>query len=395
MLKYTSILAVLICFAISCKKETITPPPVTPVDTVAVFTLADAAGNCNPITVQGIYVAGTAVTAANKIVLQANVATAGTYAIAISSGNGYGFTASGKFTGTGAQTITAQAAGTPANGAINTLSITVGGKTCSFDITVFSTVPVVYNDNDHMYFGNPSNAALNTDSINNYLMRKPYNAISYSKDRGTPNWVSWHLYAPDLGTTDRSDGFIPDNSLPFGWYQVTTASYSTSGFDRGHCTPSGDRTSTVEANGATFVMTNIIPQAPQHNQRTWASFEDSLRRLVTVQGYELYIIMGGYGAGGYGTSGLLEPLIDGGNVTVPASIWKIAVMIPNGDNDLTRVNNGTRVIAVDIPNRNDVLTNWKSYRTSVDAIEASTGLDLLKRLPEPLQSDLEARIDNL
>lgn len=396
MIKYTSI-AFLIFFTISCKKETVnnTPAtPVTPQPVEAVFTLLDAAGNCNPIQVDGIYKADVPMTASNKLTLTVNVTTPGTYSISISSGNGYGFFTSGSFAATGQQQLTVPARGTPANGAINTLSLTVQGNTCSFAISVESQVILSsFDDNDHMYFGNPSNAAPDTDSANNYLMRKPYYAISYSRDRGIPNWVSWHLYAPDLGTISRQEDFRPDNSLPDGWYQVPETAYSSSGFDKGHNTPSGDRTNTVDANSSTFLMTNMIPQAPTNNQLPWARMEDSLRRLATL-GYEIYVIMGSYGVGGSGNNGFTTS-IDAGRVTVPANIWKVAVVIPNGNSDSSRVNTNTRVIAVNIPNTNAVGFNWKSYRVSIDAIEAATGYDLLKRLPVDLQAELEARVDNL
>lgn len=244
-----------------------------------------------------------------------------------------------------------------------------------------------------MFFGNPSRAAAITDSTQNYLMRKSYFALSYSRDRGIPNWVSWHLYSLDLGSVSRQDDFRPDNTLPTGWYQVPDNGYSGSGFDRGHNCPSADRTSTVEANSSTFLMTNMIPQAPTNNQQTWARMEDSLRRLVT-QGNEVYIIMGAYGAGGTGNNGFATT-IHSGKVTVPSNIWKVAVVINNGNGDSARVDANTRVIAVMVPNTNSVSTNWKTYRTSVDAIEAATGYDLLTRLPVTMQTILEARIDNL
>ena len=68
---------------------------------------------------------------------------------------------------------------------------------------------------------------------------------------------------------------------------------------------------------------------------------------------------------------------------------------PNGDSDSSRVNENTRVIAVDVPNTNTLFSGWKNYRTSVDAIEAATGYDILSRLSPFLQSVLEARVDNL
>jgi endonuclease G len=398
MLKYASVLC-LVFFAASCKKETITPtvpnPPVNPPPaTEAVYTLLNNFGICNEIRVEGSYTVGEPLTINNRLVFKVNVSTPGTFLLAATSNNGYVFSASGSFTATGEQTVVAQGSGIPVAGAVNNLSIISQGVACGVSVTVIDPLQVTtFEDNDHMYFGNPGHAATHTDSINNYLMRKTYSALSYSRDRGIPNWVSWHLYAPDLGTVDRQDDFRPDNSLPAGWYQVTETSYSNSGFDRGHNTASGDRTSTTAANSSTFLMTNMIPQAPTNNQVVWARLEDSLRRL-TALGYEVYIIMGNYGVGGSGNNGFATS-IDGGRVTVPANIWKVAVILPNGNNDSSRVDLTTRIIAVDIPNTNAASSNWKNYRVSVNAIEAVTGYDLLTRIPEVLQADLEARVDNL
>ncbi len=388
MLKYT-IAIFLILFAASCKKESVTPTP-TPIDTiptppVAVFTLLDAAGNCNDIRVEGSYYTGVVLTSANRVVLQVKVTTKGTYSLSLMSGNGYQFSASGTFSATGEQLLILPGIGAPASAAVNNFSVPSGSTSCPFSITVVAPPPPIYDDNDHMYFGNPSNASVSEDSSGNYLMRKPYYAVSYNSSRGTPNWVSWHLYVNDLGTTSRQNDFREDGTLPLGWYQVTTSSYTSSGFNRGHNTPSGDRTSTVEANSSTFLMTNIIPQTAPNNQ-VWGTLEDSLRRLAN-SGYEVYIIMGNYG---------FISTFDAGRVTVPSNIWKVAVVVPNADNDESRVNANTRIIAVDVPNNNSLpSSNWKNYRTSVDAIEAATGYNLLTRLPEAMQAALEIKIDNL
>jgi endonuclease G len=331
-------------------------------------------------------------TANEFVIVQVNITTPGKYSITTPVVYGMSFSDSGTFTSTGVQNVILKGSGTPTAGGILSFPITAGTSNCSFIVLVYDPSQTSLPDNDHMYFGNPSDAAITTDSINNYLMRKQYYALSYSSDRGKPNWVSWHLYSPDLGATSRQNDFRPDNTLPSGWYQVQSNSYSGSGFDRGHNCPSADRTSTVTANSATFLMTNMIPQAPNNNQLTWASLEDSLRRLVNA-GNELYIVMGSYGAGGTGSNGYAT-IVDNGRVTVPAYIWKIAVVIPNGINDSARVDASTRIISVLIPNENNVNANWKFYRTSIDAIETATGYDLLKRLPASLQNIVEAKIDN-
>ncbi|UYZ61162.1 DNA/RNA non-specific endonuclease [Hymenobacter latericus] len=274
----------------------------------------------------------------------------------------------------------------------------------NFAVTPFSATappPPVAGDDQHLTMGNPSGAVADVSQPTNYLMEKAQFALSYHRDRGTPNWVSWYLAPKWLGSTKRQDDFRADPALPAGWYQVQNTSYSGTGFDRGHNTPSADRTSTVADNSATFLMTNMIPQSPDNNQKTWNELEGYSRTLVS-QGNELYVIMGSYGIGGEGEIRTTTPFrqvyaetIDQGRVTVPKRIWKVIVVLPQGTNDLSRVGGaGTRIIAVDTPNANGMTTNWGQYRTSVDAIEAATGLDLLSALPLSVQQVVEAQVDN-
>ena len=248
-------------------------------------------------------------------------------------------------------------------------------------------------DNDNLLLGNPSMAQNNILLIDNYLMNKGEYILSYNRTNGTPNWVSWYVGSNSLGTTPRQDDFRADNTLPLGWYPVGSTSYSGSGFDRGHNCPSADRNSSVPANSSTFLMTNIIPQAPYNNQQTWGNFEDYTRSLVNA-GNEVFIVMGSYGVGGTGNNGF-RTSINNGNVKVPARIWKVVVVIPNGTRDINRITNTTRVIAIDTPNSNGISNNWRTFRTSVDAIETATGYDILSALTQSIQNDLESKIDSL
>ena len=247
-------------------------------------------------------------------------------------------------------------------------------------------------DDDNMLMGNPSNATTSVSNYTNYLMVKTYYALSYHRDRGTANWVSWHIKSSDMGSAARQDDFRADATLPSGWYQGGSTSFSGSGFDRGHNCPSADRTSSVTANSATFLMTNMIPHAPNNNPQTWANLENYTRSLVTA-GNEVYVIMGSYGTGGTGSNGTVNT-IDNGHVTVPNRVWKVIVVLANGSNDLSRVSSSTRVIAVNTPNINTVSSDWKQYRTSVDAIEAATGYDILSNVSTGVQSVIEAVVDN-
>ncbi|MEO6520139.1 MAG: DNA/RNA non-specific endonuclease [Mucilaginibacter sp.] len=247
-------------------------------------------------------------------------------------------------------------------------------------------------DNSNMLLGNPSGATTSiTTSYNNFLYDHTQYIDSYNRDKGVPNWTSWYVGPTSLGSAARQDDFRADTALPSGWYEVGSSSYSGSGFDRGHNCPSADRTSSVAANSATFLMDNMIPQAPNNNQQTWGNLEDYGRTLVNA-GNEIYVIMGIYGSGGTGSSGSATT-INSGHVAVPSHVWKIIVVIPNGNGDLARITASTRVIAVDTPNINTVSSTWQNYITTVQAIENATGYSFFTALPASVKAALETKVD--
>jgi endonuclease G len=235
--------------------------------------------------------------------------------------------------------------------------------------------------------GNPSGATRNTAFPTNYLISKPQFALSYHRNDGIPNWVSWHLGTADLGAEGRCNCFAADTTLPAGRYRVPATAYQGSGFDRGHMTASADRTRTPGDNRQTFLMTNILPQAPDNNQGPWVELENYLRSLVRA-GNELYIVSGGDET---------QSRIDQGRVRVPGFTFKVIMVLPNGSgNDLSRVTSATRLIAVSMPNRQGIRGNaWRTYRTSVDQVEAFTGLDFFSAVPLDVQRAIEARVDTL
>ena len=250
--------------------------------------------------------------------------------------------------------------------------------------------------NPNLLLGNPSRATDSPANFDNYLMVKPYFVLSYNSTKGTPNWVSWRVTADDLGHAPRKQVFDEDNSLPPGLSVVNTRDYSGSGFDRGHMCPHDDRAANEQMSFATFVMTNIIPQAPNVNQKAWAQLESYCRELVRL-GDRLYIISGPAGQGGRGSRGFKQT-IGHGKVTVPAECWKIVVVVESnaGSDDLAAISMGTRVIAVDMPNDQDVVgEEWDQYRTSPAQIEQKTGLHFFDRVRPDVAAALRQRVDDV
>ncbi len=260
----------------------------------------------------------------------------------------------------------------------------------SFTVSTGTAPP--YPSSVHLTMGNPSGAIANTGQPFNYLMEKPEYSLSYHRDFGRPNWVSWHLSDEWVGTLTRVDTFRPDPAVDPSWYRVQSFDFSGSGFDRGHMVPNADRDkeTSIPINQATFLMSNMLAQAPDNNQGPWASFENYLRTLLP--GDEIYIVAGGVGTGGSGSNGGVTLTIANGNVTVPSQTWKVALVIPkaSGD-DISRVSCASRTIAIIMPNTQGIRNDpWENFLTNVDTVETLTGYDFFSNLPEPIQRCVEA-----
>ena len=257
---------------------------------------------------------------------------------------------------------------------------------------VSAGAPAPHPPTVHLAFGNPSNAVADVQQFNNYLMEKPSFALSYNRDKGTPNWVSWHLENDWTGSLPRTDTFRADPAVSPDWYRVQSTDYFASGFDRGHMTPNADRDNpaSIPLNQETFLMSNMVPQAPNNNQGPWADLENFLRTLLPAN--EVYVVAGPAGVGGSGDNGPATTIANG-HVTVPAYTWKVALVLPHGESDLSRVNAATRTIAVIMPNDNSINSDWHTYLTTVDAVEALSGYDFFANVPDIIETSIEAGTD--
>jgi hypothetical protein len=70
------------------------------------------------------------------------------------------------------------------------------------------------------------------------------------------------------------------------------------------------------------------------------------------------------------------------------------LVIPKGDNDISRVTAATRTIAVNMPNVQGIRNNpWETYLTTVDAVEAMTGYDFFANVPDAIENAIEAGVN--
>lgn len=246
---------------------------------------------------------------------------------------------------------------------------------------------------EHLVMGNPSAATADKKKPNNYLIKKRQYALSYNNSRGTPNWVSWHLGKKWRGDIHRKDLFAPDTSLPEGFLVVRPNDYRGSGFDRGHLCPAADRSAAREDNDATFLMTNMMPQAPDLNRGPWEKLEHYCRDQVSDGDQVLYIVAGPAGRGGVGSEGTRTDLQGArGKITVPSSCWKVVLVLPLGITDPSKVSaKEARVFAVIMPNRQGLDTAWRSHAVPVADVEKLTGYTFFTRLPRKVAKEIRSR----
>ncbi|HVF39686.1 MAG TPA: DNA/RNA non-specific endonuclease, partial [Gemmatimonadaceae bacterium] len=235
-------------------------------------------------------------------------------------------------------------------------------------------------------FGEPTDA----DASDDFIVRRAQFTSSFNKNRGTPNWVSYNLEASHFGPEDRCDCFTFDPQLPSDFTSYTTADYTGAGtfhgygIDRGHLTRSADRTNGNLDNATTYYFTNIIPQAADNNQGPWAIMENFLGNRARDDNKEVYVI-----AGVAGSKGTIK---NEGKIVIPAKTWKVAIILPR-DQGIESIDDYTDVelVAVIMPNDPGIRNvDWNTYKTTVDAVEALSGYDLLALLRDDIEIAVES-----
>ncbi|MEO7982766.1 MAG: hypothetical protein ABI688_01670 [Bacteroidota bacterium] len=168
-------------------------------------------GACTPSTVNGFYVASTAVTAANTVQVQINATTAGTYTISTNTVTGLSFSGTGTAT-LGTQLITLAATGTPTTAGLQTFTVTWANPTTS---TCTFAVRVLPND----YF--PRTAGSNwsyeidnvaTDSVYRIVIPNTHSALG-----NTYNIFMSNDGVPPLPSLDSSGYYRRNGGDYFEW----------------------------------------------------------------------------------------------------------------------------------------------------------------------------------
>lgn len=188
-----------------------------------------------------------------------------------------------------------------------------------------------------------------------------------------PAWVAYRVFKTRAeSSSPRPESFNVDTRTRA---RVEPQEYSNSGYDRGHMAPNlaisvlyGEK-----AQEETFLMSNILPQAPNLNRKVWRDLEASILRRYARRFGEVWVITGPV----YPQS---QPQTIGRGIAIPHACFKILV---------DEHEQGLRALAFLIPQNVSGDENPAQFLTSIREIEQKTGLNFFPNLPSEAQESLE------
>lgn len=148
-------------------------------------------------------------------------------------------------------------------------------------LVCFSTLPKAYGAEDafvtqcpNMFYRIP--VIDSVEKENTIQLCNTNYAVLYSTISKTPLYSYEHEENSSI-SVKRNSTFKEDVRIPYQ-YRSTVKDYKYSGYDKGHLTPSGDMHS-IETQHETFLLSNIVPQAPKLNQNAWRLLEQKVEHF--------------------------------------------------------------------------------------------------------------------
>lgn len=205
--------------------------------------------------------------------------------------------------------------------------------------------------------------------------------VGYSDIRGNPLWVEYALNPIDesIPSLPRPSKFTKD------WRAINRIdhdSYTKSGYDRGHNAPNYAMSHLYgkAGQGDSFLMTNISPQKPRLNQQFWRRLEEVEIKQFTKLADKVWVITGPV------FTGSTERLLSSWRVEIPDAFYKMYITE-------AKPNQPSKVLAFLVPQTVKGNEPLSQFVTSIDNIEAQTGLDFFSDLDDVIENQLEASVE--
>ena len=217
----------------------------------------------------------------------------------------------------------------------------------------------------------------------------------FDKETRESRWVAYPLNNSLIGSGSRSDAWAYDALISSDYQQALLKSfpsthryYSNQVYDRGHQIPSADRLS-YSANVTTFYMTNMTPQENGFNSGVWQKLETAVRSYAGKCD-TLYVVTGCV------TSSASPSVTDyeGHKIPVPTHYYKALLAKPVAWNSGQGGKKGYVAAAFYLPHISSISASaYRSYRCSIDELEAKTGIDFFPNLERVIGKEDAAEVE--
>jgi DNA/RNA endonuclease G (NUC1) len=208
----------------------------------------------------------------------------------------------------------------------------------------------------HLPWGLPR---INKPSEDYILLHQEWWIGGYDRKLKVPNWVAYRLEGADLTRLRRKDCWRPDPRL--GRQDTATREdFVGNNYDRGHLVPRSDMTQSEFAAASVYIYTNIAPQRPMFNRRTWLILEQMVRGWAEHYGH-IYVVSGSvfdWNNDGQPDHEDSMKTIGPGNIAVPSHYFKIIVRTESGL--------PTSILAVLLSNKEETL----GFPKKVDTVKS-------------------------
>ena len=197
--------------------------------------------------------------------------------------------------------------------------------------------------------------------------------VGYDETRRDPAWAAYRLF-PNPGTFafDRLRRFrIDDRTVA----RVSHDDYTNSGFSRGHMAPNFAIMTRYgeDAQRASFVMSNVVPQLQALNGGPWENLESLIARDYANNLGGIWVVTGPI----YDST---VELLSTSPVEIPDRFFKIVIDELNGQ---------PRALAFIMEEHTASPAVLSSFLVSIDTIETETGFDFFHGLADTVEDPLE------
>lgn len=208
-----------------------------------------------------------------------------------------------------------------------------------------------------------------------HILRNNGFMLEYSETLKNPLWVTYKVTQKHFGSGKRPSRFDED------WRTFTRVShqdYTRSGFDRGHMAPNYVIATRYgrEAQLDTFKMTNISPQTPNLNQKSWQRLEEVIANDFSDWHDDFWVVTGPIFAKN-------PNKIERSGVAIPEAFYKILIKP-------STVNKPAMALAFIFPQDAAPKASLNDFVSTIDEVEAKTNIDFFTKLEDEFEDKLEA-----